>query len=228
MTRRRCKILVVDSDAAALARTTGVLRDARYHVIAASTFEEAKRHLETALPDLLIADVQLGLHNGLHLILRSRAVRPELPAIVTHAVRDPVLEREAAQLSAAYLVKPLDPVGLLKTVGDRFGESRATRERRHWLRKATAPGLDVQIGATPARLIDLSYGGLGFQLVENRTVALSPSFDVALPHFKFTARATLVWASRCAPARGWCCGAELAGLGYELARTWRTLIDGVS
>jgi hypothetical protein len=51
-------------------------------------------------PDLLITELKLGEHNGLHLALRARA--KSVPAVVI-GEPDPVLERDAFQLGAMFL-----------------------------------------------------------------------------------------------------------------------------
>src|SRR2546428_12877048 len=115
----------------------------------ASSFEEAKRRLALAEPDLLIADIRLGSYNGLHLVLRSRADFPKIAAIVTHVARDPVLEAQATAFNAVYLVKPLDPKELLNVVrgllGDRPARSETTVPRR-WPRKRVRKGSVARMG----------------------------------------------------------------------------------
>ena len=109
-------ILVVDSDPAELARTATVLESAGYRVIRAGGFSDARRRLDTAPPSLLLTGVQLGAYNGLHLILRSRATRPQMAAILTHHAFDPVLQCEAENNQAAFLLKPCTPAALLDLV----------------------------------------------------------------------------------------------------------------
>jgi len=109
-------ILVVDSDPATrlfLSKTLGL---AGYDVTATNSFYEAKHHLETACPALLIADVRLGEFNGLHLALHRHIDHPGLPTIITHVTFDRVLRAEAERLGAIYLVKPVRPHELMDEV----------------------------------------------------------------------------------------------------------------
>lgn len=96
---RRPKILIV-------ARTTQLannlvtwLRSPRCDLVVVNGFAAAKVHVDLD-PDLLISELRLGEHNGLHLALRARA--KSVPAVV---IGDPdlVLERDAFQLGATFL-----------------------------------------------------------------------------------------------------------------------------
>ena len=109
-------ILVVDSGATQLASVLDTLRRAGYRVSGLESFPDAARLLASVHPDLLMADVRLGAFNGLQLVLQRHAARPTEPSIVTNAYADSVLERQARELGAPYLVKPISPDVLLRTV----------------------------------------------------------------------------------------------------------------
>ncbi len=93
------KILVVAQTTTLASTLVTWLGDAHHELVLATTFAAAKLQL-TAHPDLLITEVKLGEHNGLHLALRSRAAG--IPAIVL-GPPDDVFEHEAEQLGATYL-----------------------------------------------------------------------------------------------------------------------------
>jgi two-component system response regulator RegA len=76
-----------------------------FHVTVADNFHDALERLRVP-PALLIADIRLGEYNGLHLVLRGKAVKRDLAAIVTSAVADSVLQSEAEQLGATFVLKP--------------------------------------------------------------------------------------------------------------------------
>src|SRR6476619_5536155 len=99
MTARPAKILLVDDDAA--------------------TFEEGIRALRVDTPDLLIADVRLGAFNGLQLLVSSPR---SVPAIVITGFADPVLESDARQHGADYVLKPVTPSVLLDMVRRRLAQ----------------------------------------------------------------------------------------------------------
>ncbi len=109
-------VLVVDTDAAALAGLVDLLRGAGFKATGAPTFETARELLETAVFDLLMTDQRLMTHNGLHLVVRSQVLQRAPTAIVLSSVPDPVDEIEARRLGASYLARPVDPATLLAFV----------------------------------------------------------------------------------------------------------------
>jgi DNA-binding response OmpR family regulator len=109
-------ILVVDEDTAARTEVMELLSRARYQVVGAGTFTEAKTVLSTEVPDLLITELRLGDFNGLHLVLRARSSQSAIATIVLTRFPDAVLEAEAKRLGAAYLVTPVKPAELLTVV----------------------------------------------------------------------------------------------------------------
>jgi DNA-binding response OmpR family regulator len=109
----RARILIVDDDHAYVAGVTEYLDAHGFEVIAAQSFEDAKRALATSGPQLVIVDVRLGAFNGLQLLSTGRV---KVPAIVVTGFDDPVLRAEAAAFGAQYLVKPIVPSALLTLV----------------------------------------------------------------------------------------------------------------
>lgn len=65
----------------------------------------------------LVTAHHLDAHNGLHLVLRGLAARPDLVAVVTTPAPDPILEGEAAAFGAVCSVAPWnDPAQLVATL----------------------------------------------------------------------------------------------------------------
>ena len=104
----RHRILIVSRDVAGVSAALKVLIDAGYEADGAGTFDDATRLLATDRTDLLITDQRLGAYNGLHLIIRGQAADPNMSAIVTTPTTDSVVEAEAKQFRAEYMVRPLD------------------------------------------------------------------------------------------------------------------------
>lgn len=88
------------------------LTDAGCAPIVVSSFATAKQYLDEQ-PAVLISEVRLGEYNGLHLALRAQA-RGIPSVLIGHP--DPVLEREAEQLGAAYLAETLNAQQLLAVI----------------------------------------------------------------------------------------------------------------
>lgn len=114
-------VVVVDGNARDRTSTVTLLEAAGYRVRSARSFDEAKTLLAAECPDLLITDLRLGQYNGLHLVLRTRNAYPEMAALVTSRVADPVLEAEAARQHAQFIMSPLTATQLLQAVASSLG-----------------------------------------------------------------------------------------------------------
>src|SRR6202163_4826321 len=171
------KILIVDDHDATRRGLHEFLAKAGYVVLSASTFVEGKRLLHEQAPDLLIADVRLGDFNGLQLV----AGDPALPSIMVTGFPDPVLEAEALRLGAHYLTKPVAPNKLLALLEETFVSEARRRSydiKRRWDRKHVSAGLAAHVENAFARIVDISYGGLRFEI--ERQQPLPPSFSVTV------------------------------------------------
>lgn len=114
----RKKILLVEDDEATRGLLSTLLERTGYDVVATDSVQEGKGLLEKGHPDLLITDIRLGAFNGLQLIAMSPR---RIPAIVTTGFADPVLEAEARQAGAEFLLKPIEPRVLLKLLSELLG-----------------------------------------------------------------------------------------------------------
>ena len=135
--------LVVDPRLNEALSTVALLTNQGFEVTVAETFAKAKDRLNTRPPTLLLTEVRLGEYNGLHLVLRGKAQRPSMAALVLSSVPDPVLRTEAEAMGATFLVKPIADRELLAAVTrtlfqrDRSeGPVRAPFERRATERRA--------------------------------------------------------------------------------------------
>lgn len=124
------RILVVNTDGEERIGLLRALNAAGYRAVGASTFDEAKRWLDGRALDLVIADERLGAYNGLHVIVRARAVRPDVRAIVTSPVANSGLEADARHLNVCCLIKPDDPAKWLAPIA-RTLKARLRARRRH-------------------------------------------------------------------------------------------------
>ncbi len=82
------------------------LANSGFHITVAESFQEAKALIDKQPPAVLITDVRLREYNGLHLVLRGKAARPDMAAIVVTSVADPVLQAEAERMNATFILKP--------------------------------------------------------------------------------------------------------------------------
>jgi DNA-binding response OmpR family regulator len=215
-------ILIVDDHRVTRLGLAEMLGNAGYDVITAGTFQEARRILREAPPDLLIADVRLGSFNGLQLVISGQH---RVPAIVITGYADAVLEAEARRGGAEYLVKPFDPEQLMALIRGKLGSAPpAYAVPRRWRRKAVA-GLTAQVGDHPAKIVDVSYGGVKFEIRPGEGGAPPPSFQLRLSD-DMSLQADLVWKSMLTNDM-WVCGAAVWPE-ESTARQWFGLVDTAS
>ena len=216
------KVLIVDDDKTTREGLAEFLEEAGYEAVAVGTFEDASRLLRASPPDLLIADVRLGPFNGLQLVISSP--RP-IPAIIITGFADPVLEADARRRGADYVLKPVSPSRLLDLVAHKLAAARAAFGRpRRWERKPVIGGLPISIGDTPARIVDVSYGGLRFEMQRGQATdgALPESLSITLPNTQLSVKAKLVWENLIGDGT-WMCGAAL----FQETPEWHGLVDAI-
>src|SRR5262245_24331277 len=117
-------ILLVNADPFALGRIETLLFNQGYGVVAVSSFEVGSELLRSLAPDLPLPDIPPVAYNGLHLAARSHFTQAARPVIVTHVLHDPVLERYAQALGAAFVVNPLENPDFPRQVRAAFEEAR--------------------------------------------------------------------------------------------------------
>ena len=113
-TQQRPKILIVDDDPSLLEALERSFQEAGEDVVAHSSFEQARKALQTTHFDALITDVRLGAFNGLQLAVIGRDTYPNIRLIVFSGFDDPVLRTEAEHVGATYVVKPVTGAKLLE------------------------------------------------------------------------------------------------------------------
>jgi CheY-like chemotaxis protein len=213
------KILIVEDDRATRMGLQELLRQAGYDTIVASDFRSGRRALEQERPDLLIADLRLEGFNGLQLL----HVNPHpIPTIIMTGYPDDVLQAEARQLGAEYLVKPVSPPVLLGAV-ERLLAGPGREERRRYPRKRLTVDLPVEVDDVPARVIDIGYGGAQVEVFRPGAANIPPQLRLVFPVNEVALEADLVWGT---PERAgrWLCGVAVR----PAAETaWRSFVDSL-
>jgi CheY-like chemotaxis protein len=197
------------------------LRAAGCALIVVSDFAAAKASLRTQ-PDVLITEVRLGAHNGLHLAIRAAGQRT--PAIVIGDA-DPILKAEAERHRAAFLRTPVDPEHVLMVMRELLPASRQDTRRSP---RKRVPALDAFVNDVQAHLLDVSYEGMRIEATASQPASLPPHFTVRLPLFNFTCTVQRVWAALSSEqASDTLCGAELSTSDADTVLAWRTLVDSL-
>ncbi len=218
------RVLLVSPNIESRSRMERWLRRAGFETESVSTFEEARPKLTAATPDALVSAVQLGEYNGLHLAIVGRDRRPALVAIVV-GPHDSVLAKEAEQHGATYLKEPATEEALVSKLITLLQE---VGRHRRWPRKHVAEPVAAQCGASPARIVDLSYGGVRLEVADVGAAApeLGSGLRVNLPAFGVSIDTALVWVER-SPSGFLHCGAAVDRLSPAVTTAWRQVVDRV-
>jgi DNA-binding NtrC family response regulator len=150
------RVLVVDDDASIRETFEGHLRDTGYEVATAASAEQALMRVSELDPGLVITDVRMPGMDGLELLRRLRAARPDISAIVITAHEEMSTAIQAMKGGAYdYLVKPLD-LDHIDLVVERCFRERALQRRAEHLGGEAAEGYTVDrlIGRDP-RMIEI-------------------------------------------------------------------------
>lgn len=122
------RALVVEPDQTDRDLFVSTLTSAGLIVTAADSFTSAHTRLVRRPPTILVTEIRLGNHNGLHLAHIARWLRRQMILVVTSYYRDPVLTRDAESLGATFVPKPLRPERLLVTLYRAYRAALSERE----------------------------------------------------------------------------------------------------
>lgn len=211
-------ILIVDDDEVTLNRTMRWLRTSGYSTTGASTFDLARRLIENQSFDLMITKPRVGPANGVRLMQLVRFEHPQTAVILLGTQPDAMLEIEARRYGALYAIEPASREALVAIVAR---VAAHLRPQQRWPRKRLPARLPVHVRDDVGSLVDVSYGGLCFEV--NATEALPPSYDVRLDCFGFQVRAQTIWSARVEDRVR--CGAMLLTPQPGDHVRWRMLVD---
>ena len=111
------RVLVVDDEPIVLKSCRLVLEAEGWEVISAASVEEALAMLESIIPDLLLIDVKMPVHDGMYLMRKVKEMKPGIPIIVMSGYATSETIKEAQGLGAAiFLPKPFTPDELSETL----------------------------------------------------------------------------------------------------------------
>ncbi len=122
---RQTTILVVEDDDDLRSYLQQLLSEERYSVLTAASGSKAKKLVESAIPNLIILDLQLPDISGESLCNQIKADYPEIPVIILTAKSDPSdiamnLQRGADD----YITKPFSTEELLARIGARLRKNQ--------------------------------------------------------------------------------------------------------
>lgn len=220
--RHPFSVLVVDDDAMARYEVTAVLERRDYSIGITSTIQEAADRLTSGTVDLLVTGARIGSASGLQFVAACRARHPGLAAIVVAPPGAPVPEMDAWRYGATAVSRPLDPAEFLMIVAERLA---AVRRRQRWPRKPVTDAVALSVSGSPARLVDVSYGGLRFE-IERESYELRSPMQIDLPRARLRVQADLVWSAGAPDGHSCLCGAALTNT--TPPPRWRDFVDRVA
>lgn len=223
MSRVVSRILVVDDDPTAQHETVKLLERRDYTVVCAWSLSEAYAQLAQQPFDLIITGSRVGGMNGLQFIVGCRSRHPEMAGLVVAGGPGEVSEMDAWRHAITPVVRPLHPDHFLMLVAEKLA---SIRRRQRWPRKRISSYIPLQIGQNRARLLDVSYGGLRFEL-EGESYALHSPVQIEIPASRLSVDAELVWSARSTDGASCLCGVMLSG-NRNPAHAWRNFVDLVS
>jgi two-component system response regulator HydG len=124
------RILIIDDDKSILRILTRILQKQGYNTHTAETGREAEEMINNQSYDLALIDVKLPDTDGVDLLQRMKATRPNMIKIILTGFASMDNGIKALNAGAdAYLVKPVQPTELLKILKEKFEEHDKIKDR---------------------------------------------------------------------------------------------------
>jgi DNA-binding response OmpR family regulator len=121
-------VLLVDDDKSILRILTRILQKQGYNVHIAETGREAEEMISSQSYDLALIDVKLPDTDGIDLLQKIKATRPNMIRIILTGFASMDNGIRALDAGAdSYLVKPVEPTELLKILKGKFEERSKTK-----------------------------------------------------------------------------------------------------
>lgn len=128
METEKTSILIIDDDEDILKTSTAILSGKGYLTEMAKTGAEAIKKSKAKIFNLALIDIVLPDMHGTKLLIKLKETVPKMRKIIItgHATLDNAIE--ALNLGAdAYIMKPIDPQGLMKVIEEQLRKQREDR-----------------------------------------------------------------------------------------------------
>ena len=223
MQRKLSHILVIDDDPARRHDIVSLLKRRDYSVDSSPTVEEAYVRITEQPIALVVAGIRVGSMNGLQFIVGCRGRRPDIAGVVVAGQPQDVAEMDAWRHGVTVVCRPLHPEHFLMVIAEKLA---SVRQRQRWPRKKVTSYVPMHVESVPARLLDVSYGGLRFQL-EGESYELRSPIRIEIPASQLSMDAELVWSARAVDGATCLCGVMLSDERHA-DHAWRAFVDRVS
>ncbi|MBI2221515.1 MAG: PilZ domain-containing protein [Acidobacteria bacterium] len=223
MYRRPFQILLAEPDTLAAYQVMRALKERDYLVASATSANQARWWLDQWPIDLMIAAARIGSERGLALLLAARKKHPLVAGLLTGSEKDRPLDIDARRHGFQLLVRPFESVYLLMVVAELLA---AVRRRQRWPRKAVHGAVPVKVAGRAGRVVDVSYGGLRFEL-DGEIVDVPSPMIIQFAGERLRVEAELVWSARGSDGVSSVCGVALSDASMP-DRAWRKFVDRVA
>ena len=220
MHQRRYHVLVTQEDERSLHEIVNLLKRRDYVVAGAATLEEAHWWLSGWPVDLVLTSPAFRSATGMQLILNARSHQPEVAGLILGADENLPDRLDLRRYNVRAAAIPVNPDELLAAVAECLA---GIRRRQRWPRKEVTAPVPIRIAGSAGRLMDVSYGGLKFELTDEPYVLRSP-VQIDFPRADLTLSAEVIWSARRANGRACVFGAAVTPDPVPAAE-WRAFVD---
>ena len=228
----RPRVLLVD-DSIEQCDLYALMLEPTASVITASRGEDALTIARSEPLDAIVLDVMMPGMDGWEVCrrLRDDPATTRIPVLLLTSLDGVEAAAPGHRAgAAAVLMKPCPAERLAIAIDAAVRTSRheefADRTTRRWRRKAVAKAIPTYVEESPARILDVSYGGVRVE-IESATDDIPEAFDVSFPTSDVAVHVEVVWKSR-RTAGYWHCGARVAAPDALAAAEWRGLVDAIA
>lgn len=220
MHQRRYHILVAFEDERPLKEAVTLLKRRDYVVAGTPTIEEAQWWISGWPVDLVITSPRFAGTGAMELVAGARAHQPEVAGLIVgdeNALPD---RNDLRRLGLRAANATINPEDFVATVAECLA---GIRRRQRWPRKEITAPIKMRIGETIGKLMDVSYGGLKFELTDESCVLRSP-VQIDFPRADLRLSADVIWSARRDRGRACVFGAAVAPDPAPAAE-WRAFVD---
>ena len=217
------RVLVVDPNGAAREKLKRLLKSAGYEAVAVGTVRDGLQILRREGASLVISAVRVAGDNGLQLV--AMGPRP-VPGIIISDLSDRALAREARELGAEFVIRPVQPAALLSMVRHRLAGAAPSSgpETRMWARRPVQHRILALVEAMSARVIDVSYGGLRFEVDSSSSAFAGQSLRMTFQGVPLAVDVDVIWKGSTGDGR-WVYGAEVHSQNRD---RWGEFLNSIS
>ena len=218
----RGTVLIVEPDSGQALALRDALVEAGHTVQVAQTFQAAVQMLAGGGVGVLVTAVRLGAFNGLHLVIRNKALNPHIRCVVIGLPADQ--SGDLHHLGVPFLVKPVDGATIAAAVSREIDLAVELPPRR-WPRQPVH--LSAVVSDANMDIVELSYGGLRLQ-GRKAPLSVGTELTVFFPSLGVSVTAVARWTKPLHEDGETWCGAEILEPPGGTVNDWRGVVDSLS